>query len=90
MVSRKVRVINETGLHLKPAAYFCKEALLFKSLVTFSFGNTTANAKSVLSVLSACVQCGAEIEIVCDGPDEREALRSMCAAVESGLGEQVD
>ena len=25
MVSRKVRVINETGLHLKPAAYFCKE-----------------------------------------------------------------
>ena len=26
MVSRKVRVINETGLHLKPAAYFCKEA----------------------------------------------------------------
>ena len=90
MVSRKVRVINATGLHLKPAAYFCKEALLFKSLVTFSFGNTTANAKSVLSVLSACVKCGDEIEIVCDGPDEREALRSMCAAVENGLGEQVN
>ena len=89
MVTRKVKVINPEGLHLKPAACFCKEAVKFKSLITFTIGITTANAKSVLSVLGACVKCGDEIEIVCNGEDEMEALAAMCRAVESGLGEYI-
>lgn len=89
MISKKVTVRNITGLHLKPAAYFCKEAMKFKSQVTFQFEDTTANAKSVLSVLGACVKCGDEIEIFCDGADEAEALESMISAVETGLGEEL-
>ena len=89
MVSKKVVVINPEGLHLKPAACFCKEALNFKSLITFTFDGTTANAKSVLSVLGACVRAGDEIEIVCDGEDEAEALEAICKAVENGLGESL-
>lgn len=87
MVTKKVVVKNITGLHLKPAAYFCKEAMKFKSQITFRFDNTTANAKSVLSVLGACVKCGDEIEIFCDGVDEQEALETLVRAVEDGLGE---
>ena len=37
-------------------------ALKYKSKVSFRMGNTTANAKSVLSVLGACVKSGDEIE----------------------------
>ncbi len=59
----------------------------FKSSVTFTFKDTTANAKSVLSVLGACVKSGDEIEIICNGVDEQEALAKLVAAVESGLGE---
>lgn len=87
MVSKKVTVKNITGLHLKPAAYFCKEAMKFKSLITFTFEHTTANAKSVLSVLGACVKSGDEIELVCEGADEQEALDALVKAVEDGLGE---
>ena len=87
MISKKVTVRNITGLHLKPAAYFCKEAMKYKSQITFQFDNTTANAKSVLSVLGACVKCGDEIELICDGIDEEEALASLVQAVEDGLGE---
>ena len=87
MVSRKVVVKNLSGLHLKPAASFCREAMRFRCLVTFTFEETTANAKSVLSVLGACVKSGDEIEIVCDGADEQEALEHMCKVVEEGLGE---
>ncbi len=85
MVSRKVTVINATGLHLRPAACFCKEAVKYRSVITFTFDNVTANAKSVLSVLGACVKQGDEIEIVCQGADEEEALEALCSAVESGL-----
>lgn len=87
MVSKKVTIINPTGLHLRPAGIFCKTAGEFDSKVTFLHGNTTANAKSVLSVLGACIKKGDEIELVCEGEDEEAALAAMVKAVEDGLGE---
>ncbi len=87
MVSQKVVVKNPTGLHLRPAGILCKEAMQFKSQITFSFRAVTANAKSVLSVLGACVKCGDEIELTCEGVDEEEALKALVDAIESGLGE---
>ena len=87
MISQKVTVINPTGLHLRPAGTLCKEAMKFKSLITFTTRDVTANAKSVLSVLGACVKCGDEIELTCEGEDEKEAMESLVKAIESGLGE---
>ena len=69
------------------AGILCKEAMQFKSLITFTFKDNTANAKSVLSVLGACVKCGDEIEFVCEGEDEIEALQTLVKAIENGLGE---
>lgn len=87
MVSKKVKIINPTGLHLRPAGIFCNTAVRFDSKVTFQHGDTNANAKSVLSVLGACIKLGDEIELICEGHDEEEALAAMVSAVESGLGE---
>ncbi|BEI59386.1 hypothetical protein Blut17040_04150 [Blautia luti] len=87
MVSKKVTVKNPTGLHLRPAGILCNEAMKYQSQVTFDYDGGTANAKSVLSVLGACVKCGDEIEIICEGKDEQTALEGMVNAVESGLGE---
>ena len=87
MVSQNVVIKNPTGLHLRPAGILCKEAMKFKSLITFTFRENTANAKSVLSVLGACVKCGDEITIICEGEDEREALKSLVHEIESGLSE---
>lgn len=87
MVSKKVKIINPTGLHLRPAGIFCNTAAKYDSRVTFLYGNTNANAKSVLSVLGACIKKGDEIVLVCEGTDEEEALAAMVEAVESGLGE---
>ena len=49
--------------------------------------DVAANAKSVLSVLGACIKSGDEITLICDGEDEQGALRELVAYVESGLGE---
>ena len=87
MVSQKVVIKNPTGLHLRPAGNLCKEAMQYKSMITFTYRGNTANAKSVLSVLGACIKRGDEIEFICDGIDEEEALKALVNAVESGLGE---
>ena len=71
MVSQMVTIINPTGLHLRPAGLLCKEAMKFKSLITFRFRGNTANA----------------IELICEGEDEELALKTLVHAIESGLGE---
>lgn len=87
MVSQKITINNPSGLHLRPAGTLCNIAIKYQSLITFSYDGGTANVKSVLSVLGACVKCGDEIELVCEGTDEAEAMKAMIAAINSGLGE---
>ena len=85
MVSDKVIITNPKGLHLRSAGIFCKEAMRFKSHITFGTKGSTANAKSVLSVLGACVRCGDVIELSCNGEDEVVALEAMRDVLETGL-----
>ena len=87
MVSQKVGIKNPTGLHLRPAGILCNAAMQFKSRITFQHRQSMANAKSVLSVLGACVKSGDEIEIFCEGEDEEEALKELVRIIEDGLGE---
>ena len=91
MVSEKATIKNPTGLHLRPAGLFCKTAMQYESKVTIEkkskTEDITANAKSVLSVLGACIKSGDIITIVCEGEDEEAALSEMIRIVEAGLGE---
>ena len=87
VLSQAIKIKNPTGLHLRPAGNLCKEAMKFKSKITFEYRGNTANAKSVLSVLGACIKSGDEITLICEGEDEREALQSLIAYIESRLGE---
>lgn len=87
MVSKKITIRNASGLHLRPTGMLCNEAIKYNASVKFQAKNTLTNAKSVLSVLGACIKCGDEIEFICEGPDEQEALDAMIRIVESGLGE---
>lgn len=87
MVRQETTINNPTGLHLRPAGLFCKTAMQFQSKVTFRSKNTIANAKSVLSVLGACIKKGDVIELICEGEDEEQALAEMLRIIEDGLGE---
>ncbi len=87
MVSQLVKIINPTGLHVRPAGILCREAMKFKSKITFDYEGNNANAKSVLSVLGACIKAGDEITMICDGPDETEALEHLVSYIANGLDE---
>jgi len=87
LVNQKVIITNPTGLHLRAAGVLCTEAVKYDSRITFSRDTTTANAKSVLSVLGAGVKCGDELEFVCEGEDEEKALNAMLTVINNGLGE---
>ena len=87
MISKKIVIKNPTGLHLRPAGVLCNEAVKYKSWVYFKYGDNEANAKSVLSVLGACIRSGTELEFICEGEDEEAAMAGVITVVENGLGE---
>lgn len=90
MVSRKITIGDLSGLHLKPAQSLCTEAIKYQSKISLRFQNTEANMKSMISILSACVKCGNEIEIVCDGADEEEALNHLLHVIDTQINHKTE
>ncbi len=89
MISKKVKISNPNGLHLKPAGYLCNAALAYQCNITIHIRDKYVNAKSVIGVLSACVKYGEEIELICDGEDEETAVENLALCIQRGLGEQL-
>jgi len=87
MVAQKVKIINPTGLQVRPAGQLCHEADKFKCKVTLEYKGNEANAKSMLSVLGACIKSGDEINLICDGEGEEEALAHLVSCIEAGLAD---
>lgn len=87
MIKKKVQVTNPSGLHLRPAGNLFQEAQKYRSDISIVYSDGTANAKSLLSILCACVKCGDEVELVCEGEDEKIAMKALLSAIRSGLGE---
>lgn len=88
MVSKKIQINIPAGLHLRPISVLCNRSLEFKASISIRTADKTVNAKSVLGVLSACVRNGDEIELICDGPDEKEALAMVSKIIQGGLGDE--
>ncbi|SFG06187.1 HPr family phosphocarrier protein [Oribacterium sp. WCC10] len=89
MVSGEVTVVNESGLHLRPAGVLTQTCIKYKSNIYLYNGERKIVAKSVLNVMAAGVKKGAHLRVECEGPDEQEALQAVIEAISSGLGEGV-
>ena len=87
MVSQKITITNPQGLHMRPAGVFAKGVAKFQSDINIIYNGKTTNGKSLLNIIGACIKCGSEIELQCDGPDEEDALKAAVELIESGLGE---
>jgi phosphocarrier protein len=88
MLSRKIIIRNQSGLHMRPAGVFVKACMPFKSDVLFDIRGNTYNGKSMIKILSATDKSGDEIELRIDGEDEESCMDAIVAAIESGLGEE--
>lgn len=87
MVSAKTKVINPQGMHMRPAQVFVNEMGRFKSDVSILFNGKKINAKFIMNLMAACIKQGAEIEIQCEGEQEKEALAKAVSLVDAGLGD---
>lgn len=83
MVERTVIITCEQGLHLRPAKELCAKAMKYEHTeILLRFREREFNAKSLLGVLSACVQQMNEVTLVCSGPEEVQAAGELGAFLE--------
>lgn len=87
MYSSSVKVLNQVGLHARPATFFIQKSNEFKSSIWVEKDERRVNAKSLLGVLSLGIAGDTEITILADGVDEEEAVNSLVKLIESGFAD---
>lgn len=85
-------IVNQVGLHARPAAAFVKKVQSFQSLVTIE--NLTkksekVNAKSFVKLLSIAVERDNLIRITVEGEDEENALCGIKELIDTNFGEPI-
>lgn len=83
----KLTINHEVGLHARPASIFVQTAAKFSSDIEVTHGETTANGKSILAVLTLGAHQGAELLISAEGADADDALKALEELVSDNFGE---
>lgn len=92
MYTKRVKIINPSGLHARPASIFARTAGKYKSrikIARFDHLDKEVNAKSIVMILSLSAVKGSEVCISAEGDDEREAVSDLVALIENGFGEEL-
>lgn len=73
----RVRVLNDQGLHARPAAKLAQEAQKFACDIELAHNGAVVDAKSILDILTLAAGQGSELELRAKGPDARDALTQL-------------
>ena len=87
IVTGEHTVVNELGLHARPASKFVALANKFASEVFIGKDDTEVNGKSILGVLMLACPKGGVLSLRCVGPDAQEAHDALAALIREGFGE---
>lgn len=90
MLEINIKIINQLGLHARAAAQLVRLSGKFKSkiILTRTDNQVTADAKSILSVLTLAAAKGTELTLSVEGEDELTAARAVEEIVNNGFGEE--
>ncbi|MDO4662417.1 MAG: HPr family phosphocarrier protein [Tissierellia bacterium] len=83
MAEKKVTVINETGLHARPAASLVQFVKNYPGEVKIVKDGKEANAKSIFNVMSLGISKGTEIKLIVEGENEEEYLDKLVEFIEN-------
>lgn len=87
MIEREATIVNQDGLHARPAAQIVRLANTFASEVELAKDGVGVNGKSIMGVMMLAAECGSCITIRADGPDAEAAVAALAQLVAGGFGE---
>ncbi len=87
MIERQAKIVNQLGLHARPAAQLVKIASAFQSEVEIVKDGMAVNGKSIMGVMMLAAECGSTLTFRATGSDEAAAVEALAALVARGFGE---
>jgi phosphocarrier protein HPr len=86
-VERSVQIVNEAGIHARPAAEIVKSAARFKADITVIKDGLDVNAKSIMGVMMLAAECGSTVLLRAEGDDAQAAVDAIAGVIAAGFGE---
>jgi phosphocarrier protein HPr len=87
MIERTVKVVNNAGLHTRPAATIVKLAAKYKCEFYISKDGLNINGKSIIGVMTLAAEMGSELVLNFEGEDEQEAADEITDYFNRGFDE---
>ena len=87
MIEQAATIVNQLGLHARPAAKIVKLASGFAAEVEIIKDGMAVNGKSIMGVMMLAAECGSSITLRANGADEAAAVEALVQLVASGFGE---
>ncbi|MBQ9228128.1 MAG: HPr family phosphocarrier protein [Eubacterium sp.] len=87
MVSKQLKILNQAGLHLRPAMLLSQTMAQFPAEATVHYHGKQLDAKSILSLMTGGIPGGAEVLLTCSGEEETAMLSAAEALIADRFGE---
>ena len=88
-ITRELEILNQYGIHARPAALFVKTASRFDAEITVERGGNKVSGKSIMGLMMLAAAHGTSIVVEVMGDDEEDAMNAIERLVEGGFGEEM-
>jgi phosphocarrier protein len=85
VVQRDMTIVNELGLHARPAGEFVKLANKFESSISVSKDGMDVNGKSIMGVMTLAAERGSLLTVRAEGVDAEKAIAALERLVANGF-----
>jgi phosphocarrier protein len=87
MIEKTIKIVNNAGLHTRPAATIVKLASKYKCEFFISKDGLNINGKSIIGVMTLAAEMGSELLLSFEGEDEKEASEEISDYFNRGFDE---
>ena len=87
MIEISIKIVNNAGLHTRPAATIVKMAAKYDSEFYILKDGLNINGKSIIGVMTLAAAKGSTLTLKFDGADEEEAAKEISDYFKRGFDE---
>lgn len=86
--TRTVKILNEFGMHIRPASVFVKVASEYDSDLTVEKDGNEVPGKSIFALMTLEAACGCKLKLTADGTDAKDMLDRLESLVDCKFKEE--
>jgi len=87
-LSNEVKILNQLGIHARPAALIVKASSRFISTITIEKDGNSVSGKSIMGLMTLEASFGSKLRVTIEGEDAEEAMDELIRLFNSRFDEE--